>query len=73
MGNSSFRLDPRSFSGKFEISSRSFPAKTSKIAKNSSQDPPKPSAGASEIESGALQDGIFKRHYLKKALGEDHP
>ena len=59
MGNSSFQLEPRSFGGKFEISSRSVPAKKPKISKNSSQDPRKSRPGASEIEPGGLQDVIF--------------
>ena len=56
MGNSSFRLEPRSFSGKFEISSRIFFAKKPKISKNLFQDPPKSRPGASEIQPGAFQN-----------------
>ena len=62
MGNSSFKLELRSFSFKFEISSSISVAKRPEISKKSSQNPPKSSLRASQIEPGGLQDAIFKRH-----------
>ena len=56
MGNSSFHLEPPSFCGKFEISSRSVPAKKLKISKNSSPNLPKSRPGAPKIDSGAIQN-----------------
>ena len=44
-----------------------------KISKKSTQDPPKSRLVASKIEPGALQDAIFKKRYLKKALGRLEP
>ena len=56
MGNSSLRLEPRSFSGKFEISARIFLVKKPKISKNPSQDPSKSRPGASKIEPRGFQN-----------------
>ena len=61
MGNSSSKLELRSFSFEFEISSCIFPAKRPKISKQSSQNLPKSSPEASKIEPGGLQGVIFKR------------
>ena len=68
-GHSSFKLELRSCSFKFEISSNISAAKKPEISKKSFQNPPKSSlgvskieSGASKIEPGALRDAIFKRH-----------
>ena len=65
-GHSSFKLELRSFSFKFEISSNISAAKRPEISKKLFQNPPKSSlgvskieSGASKIEPGALQDAIF--------------